>query len=66
MEEEDIAVFLFLGRKDKVIPLRIGEQFAAKLPQAKLYLLDAQHRIINKELEELLKSLFKINLNTGF
>jgi len=54
-KNKNIKVELYFGAKDKIIPVALGEKLSDGLPNVSLHVLNTNHKLINGELNELLK-----------
>ena len=57
IQKKKLPVELVFGTRDDIIPAKIGEEFIADLPTARLHLIDSNHFLVNSKLNELLKEL---------
>ncbi len=54
-KNKNIKVELYFGAKDKIIPVALGEKLSSGLPNVNLHVLNTSHRLVEKELNALLK-----------
>ena len=45
----DKPVHIFMGKHDKIIPVRLAEKFKGKLKSVHLYVLDKGHRVMDED-----------------
>lgn len=50
LNEKQISIDLYYGKKDEIIPVKGGKRFCKSVPHAKLHVLESNHRLINEEL----------------
>ncbi|MEL6924869.1 MAG: alpha/beta hydrolase, partial [Bacteroidota bacterium] len=61
LKDMGLPVYLFFGKRDEVIPPKAGEWLAEGLPNARLFLLDEGHLLVDQELNERLKKILQAN-----
>lgn len=54
INKNKLSVQIYMGKRDKITPYQYAAQFVAKIPSANLFLMDKGHRIVSKELAELM------------
>lgn len=57
IQQKKLPVALVFGKRDHIIPAKLGEEFIEDLPTARLHIVDSNHFLVNSKLNELLKEL---------
>jgi len=59
INQYDIDAFLYFGKKDKVFPAKIGQDFAQLLDRPRLHIFEEGHELVNNNLNTLIEKQLK-------
>jgi len=57
IESEEIALYLFWGKNDKMIPFKNGQHLKQKAPKTRFHVVEGGHFIVGDKLNEVMRKI---------